>query len=292
MKYIRYLVEFLCFGAIYAGARFLPLRWNQGFLGGLAKLIGPLLPVHSIGLKNITQAFPAMNPQQKQQTLKAMWWHLGALCAEYGKTYSFGRFLSQMVPTDFIEATPLKQLRADYDQAIFVSAHLGNWALATAYIHQGYPDLIMVHRAPNNPLINKMFHYIQRPFSQINVEKNRSAGLRILKLLKNKKSLVMLMDQKNNAGVGLQFFGHTAMTSISAAQLSHLTQAPIIPFCALRTERGSWQIVIETPITPPQNPSEYAQVSQSLNTIFEGWIRKNPEQWFWVHKRYDKSFYQ
>lgn len=292
MKQLRHFLEFTLFLFVYWFARVLPLRWGQNILGTLARFMGPHLPVQNVGLKNLSQALPQTTTHQKRDLLRQMWWHFGAVCAEYAKTYNFANMLQDIPSANIVGEDHLLRLQQQNQKAIFVSAHFGNWALATAYLYRFFPSLIMVHRPPNNAWVNAMFHYIQKPFSHIIVEKNRHAGLHILKLLKSGKSLVMLMDQKNNTGLSLKLFGHTAMTSPSAAQLAHITRSYIVPFYCVRTTDGSWQIVIEKPIDPPQNADVYADLTQSLNDRFESWIRKYPEQWFWVHKRFDKSFYK
>lgn len=291
-KTIQYALEGIFFILIYSLGRILPLNWGRALIGGLAQLLGPLLPAQKIGLKNLSIAFPHMSIAQQKSTLKHMWWHFGSVCIEYTKTYKFQNILKNIPPQNIQGVERLCQTLKAYPTCIFVSAHLGNWALASALLSRYTPDLIMIHRAPNNPIINWMFHYIQNAFATTVVEKNRNSGINLYKHLQNHKSIIMLMDQKNNMGLNARLFGHPAMTSPSAAKLSHVLQIPIIPFYALRKPNNQWQIVVDKPIQPVKEDPQILATTQRLNDLFESWIRKNPEQWFWIHKRFEKNIYK
>lgn len=290
MKQIRHIIEFCGFFFIYITLRALPCSISKMLGGKLARFTGPFLPAQKIGLKNLTLAFPQKSLHERKAILKNMWEHFGRVCAEYCHTFHFAKMHKSPHITVQGGEYVISALK-NHSQAIFISAHFGNWAFATSLLYEFTQNLIMIHRPPNNPYVNKMFHYIQSPFCLKIIEKSPSAGIHILKHLKKGNSVVMLLDQKNNSGITSTFFGQEAKTSPSAARLSQVLQIPIIPFYGLREKKG-WQIVFEKPLAVPKS-SEYVELTtQQLNQTFERWIRENPEQWFWVHRRFDKKIYK
>ena len=95
--------------------------------------------------------------------------------------------------------------------------------------------------------------------------------------------LAMLIDQHFHRGARLRFFGHEALTALSAADLALRYDADLVPMYAIRAPDGiSFHIVVESPI-PPGTPEA---MTQALNDSLEAHVRQNMDQWFWVHRRW------
>jgi Kdo2-lipid IVA lauroyltransferase/acyltransferase len=92
-----------------------------------------------------------------------------------------------------------------------------------------------------------------------------------------------LIDQSMRHGADLTFFGHRALTALSAAELALKYDALLIPTYAVRQPDGlSFRVIVENPI-PPGPPD---QMTQGLNNSLEALIRQHPDQWFWIHRRW------
>ena len=96
----------------------------------------------------------------------------------------------------------------------------------------------------------------------------------------------MLIDQHMDDGAPLQFFGQTAYTALSAAEMALKYEAELVPFYAIRTTEGAgFRIILEAPIE-----SGSAEVmTQALNDSLEIRVRENMDQWLWSHRRWKIS---
>ena len=118
------------------------------------------------------------------------------------------------------------------------------------------------------------------------------AARELLKAMKQNECLAMLVDQKLSTGLPVPFFGHDAMTATAIAELALRTGCPIVPIYAERLEAGPYfRVTIEAPILLENTGDRDRDVYNALlliNRKIEDRIRANPEQWFWVHKRWKR----
>ncbi len=106
----------------------------------------------------------------------------------------------------------------------------------------------------------------------------------MIRFLRDGGMLGLLIDQHMSHGARLSFFGHDAMTALSAAEMALKYDALICSdLCHPAGERPrlptSWS---RTPI-PPGTPEEQ---TQALNDSLEALVREHLDQWFWIHRRW------
>ena len=97
----------------------------------------------------------------------------------------------------------------------------------------------------------------------------------------------ILLDQNASRadGVFAPFFGVPASTSKGLAVLSLRTGAPVVPIFLRRTAGGRHFVEVEPaiPVPPDGDPINY---TAAFNRGIEAAIRRAPEQWFWIHRRW------
>ena len=99
-----------------------------------------------------------------------------------------------------------------------------------------------------------------------------------------------LLDQNRplNQGVFVQFFGRPASTSPGLAVLASQAQAPVIPVFLSRRPDGTHHLQILPLIEPPpdRGPATVLRYTQLYTTVTENAIRRHPDQWTWIHRRW------
>jgi len=109
------------------------------------------------------------------------------------------------------------------------------------------------------------------------------------------KTLGILIDQgmKSSIGVKIRFFNKFVTATPGAALLAMRCKSPVLPsFCA-RNDDGTFTITIEPPLALKRTgdlSSDLRTNTQIMTDAIEKMVRKYPEQWFWVHKRWRKYY--
>ena len=119
------------------------------------------------------------------------------------------------------------------------------------------------------------------------IPKGKDAAKAIVKELKNGGNVGILVDQKLNNGIAVPFFGNDAMTAPAIAQFALKFNSKIVPANIIRHKGQKFTVKFYQPIEI-ENKS-VLQIMTEINAILEDWIRQNPSQWFWVHKRWPKK---
>jgi KDO2-lipid IV(A) lauroyltransferase len=84
----------------------------------------------------------------------------------------------------------------------------------------------------------------------------------------------------------VHFFGHLAATNSATARLVKMTGAVVLPFYTVRRGDGKgFNLIVEPPFEGYPTGDLEAD-TQRINDIIEGWVRKYPEQYYWVHRRF------
>lgn len=95
-------------------------------------------------------------------------------------------------------------------------------------------------------------------------------------------------DQNANRREALfvNFFGIPASTNTGTVRISKLSGAAVVPYRVSRRKDGSgYDLVIEPALEgfPGADPHED---TQRINDLIEGWVRDNPGQYLWTHRRF------
>ncbi len=172
---------------------------------------------------------------------------------------------------------------------ILVTGHLGNWELmATWYAVMGYKMDVVV-RDLDNPLAARLMDWMRTRHGHAMVLKKRSMR-RLLKTLSGGGIAGILLDQNvaRVEGVFVDFFGFPAATNKGPAMLAAVSGAAVIPTFISR-ENGRHIIRIGPEIELSRGGDKTTDAIENtarFTAAIEEAIRRNPGQWFWVHRRW------
>lgn len=261
----------------------LPYRWRVPLSGWVvSRLIAPLAGYRKRIRDNLALVLPDLPKSRVEEIVRAVPDNVGRTLIEI---YSGPEFIARAaaLPLTGAGVPALEEALAQKRPVILVTAHFGNYdATRAALIARGYP-VGALYMNMSNASFNE--HYV-KAISGIGTPlfpRGRQGMGQMVKFLRGGGMLGMLIDQHMKSGELLPFFGHEALTALSAAELALKYDALCIPVYAIRQEDGlSFQVVIEAPI-PHGDPVVMTQaLSDSLETI----VRDHLGQWFWIHRRW------
>ena len=269
---------------IFIVLRILPLGISSFLMGKLSSLIGPRLGVTKKAYNNIKNVMPEKNEKEITKIIKDMWENLGKVAGEYPH-------LSKISPekNNKIQIYGKKNLllvKKTKTPAIFFSGHLANWEiLPNVAIKNGVP-VLSIFRRPNNPFINFLIKYIRSNLPM--APKGKEGARQLIYSLKKGRSIGLVIDQKMNDGIEVPFFNKPAMTSDALAQLCLRIKSLVIPVEVERMKNTNFKITFHNPLKITKNGQKKTplQIMTEVSLIMEKWIRKNPGQWLWLHRRW------
>lgn len=174
---------------------------------------------------------------------------------------------------------------------ILISAHFGNFPLMMARLAQEGYKINTLMRSMRDLKAEKFFSQIRQGLNirSIMIQPRQISVQKCLTVLGNSEILVIPIDQHAGAGgVFVDFFGSSAATPAGPVVFALRSGAPILPAFILR-EGGQQKIIIEPAIELCSGGNKEKVVEKTmakLTKIVESYVRKHPEQWNWMHKRW------
>ena len=259
------------------------------------RLIFHLLPVRrGVVLANLRRVFgESLGAAEIRRLAQAHYAHLALLLWEFVRV----PLLSRRRREELVRVENSDAIRRVHEQGrgvLIVTAHLGNWEVATIAGLDGFPG----YRGQFHVLRRRLWpdwldRLVTRRFTAAGIGVLPKAGALdgILTRLAAGDAVVFVLDQHcvGRDGVVVDFFGQPASTSRSLAILSRATGLPVIPASTWREADGRHVIRFEEalPWIPSADANEGIRLNtRAYNAALERMILRHPEQWFWVHRRW------
>jgi Kdo2-lipid IVA lauroyltransferase/acyltransferase len=174
---------------------------------------------------------------------------------------------------------------------ILLTAHFGDWELSslTSAMH-GYPIMVLVREQKMkrlNELLNRL-----RELKGCKVIRKGMETKNILKGLKNNDIVGILSDQDaGRSGTFVNFFGRPTSTHSGAMIMAERTGCIILPNFIVRTHGPYHKLYLEEYIDVPKGSGEEGirKGLQQYADVLEKYVRKYPDQWLWLHKRWKST---
>lgn len=265
----------------------LPLDVASALGGWLGRRIGPWLSAHRIAERNLRHALPELGDAEVKRILGAMWDNLGRVAGEFPH---FEQFIADQARVEIVDEAGIREwLRNERPGAIVISAHYGNWELCPVSAVRAGLQVSLFHRAANNPYSDAVIQHLRRPLASGGfLAKGRKGAHAAMALLKNRELVALLVDQKQNDGIAVEFFGRPAMTTPAPALFHQRFKVPVVACRVERTRGARFRIVIERleMADTGERAADIAANTRRINALFEDWIRARPELWLWPHRRW------
>lgn len=239
--------------------------------------------------ENLTHAFPHYTPKQIKKTAFASYKSFLITLVELLSFPTFSR--SRM---EKFLLCPDKDLiirnHSFHKGVILVSAHFGNWEyMALSVSLQIEIPFAIIVKKQSNTLVSNWLDNMRTKFGNKIVPLGISVRNIYLEL-KNKNIVAMLADQRGPVeGIRMEFMGRKTAVYSGPAMLALKTGAPIVFGISVRQPDYSYIVYLEEldlNNLPGDKDEQALEISRRYIKTLEKYIRKYPEQWFWMHKRW------
>lgn len=172
---------------------------------------------------------------------------------------------------------------------IFLTCHLGAFDLQVTNMALRGLRPNIIGTPLKDPRLNDLLWNYRNKHGAVAIERGRET-FRMIKVLKSGGSVALLIDQDTKVkSVFVDFFGRKASTPVGATVLAMKTGAALVPTYVYLGEDGMQHMHILPEVEMRVTGDEEEDVvynTQVLTTMIEGWIRKHPTQWVWMHERW------
>ncbi len=295
LRRLRHLLEGAGLETALAASRTLGIDRASDLGGRIFRTLGPRVPLHRTGERNLRRVLPELADADRRQVLQGMWENLGRVLFEFPHLRDLDPLVPDLAPRPDGAARfevhgleILEDLQRRNQPAVFASAHLANWEMgALVLVRAGLP-MTIVYRQAENPWANRIIQG-HRPAGVEYIRKWR-AGRALLEAVRHRRSIGVLNDQKLAEGPLVELLGVPARTAPAAASLALRESLPLLPLRVERREQASFRITIEPALPVPSGALDRRErtlvLLRTLNDRFSAWIRARPDEWLWVHRRW------
>lgn len=297
---LRHLAEYAAFRVIICLLRALSPRQAFRLAEGLALIVHRGLPRkwtrYEVARQNLRIAFgDRYTDGQLDRLIRRMWGHLFRMVVEMAQLPRKLRLDNCAEVLEYRNRDETVRVLCSERPVIFLSGHFGNWEMAVATFGLfGFP-MGVVARDLDNPYLHEWFRRYRQSAAHRLISK-KGGGPEMVETLEQQGRLALLGDQDaGSRGLFVRFFGKEASTFKSIALLALEYDAILCVGYARRLrddfEKCPWsryEIGTEEFIDPRDHPGPEAvrEITQRYTSALERLIRRAPEQYFWLHRRW------
>ncbi|HVN22204.1 MAG TPA: lysophospholipid acyltransferase family protein [Dongiaceae bacterium] len=269
----------------------LPRRLSRAFAITIAQLVYLFhIRLRRVGMRNLEMAFPEKSEAERRRILRGVFTSLGRQLAELCQ---FPRYTPQNVD-EVVVYDGLENYERAYARGkgvLFVTAHFGGWELS-AFAHSLHGHwLHVVMRPMDNPYLDRLLQSYRTMHGNKVVPKDDFVrGL--LAAMKCGETVGILMDTNMTPpqGVFVDFFGIPACTASGLARIALRTDAAVVPGFTIWDEKlRKYRLRFDPALPLVRTGDLEADIvvnTQRFTAVIEEYVRKYPEQWLWVHRRW------
>jgi KDO2-lipid IV(A) lauroyltransferase len=243
-----------------------------------------------VGMKNLAMVFPEKSRNERARILRGEFASLGRQLAE---VCHFPKYTAEnaheVVVREGFENYERAQARGK--GVLLFAGHFGGWELSSFTLSMDGHRMHVLMRGMDNPYLDRMIRHYRTMHGNKAVDKDDFVrGL--LGAMKAGEVVGMLIDTNMTPpqGIFVDFFGIPACTASGLARIALRTDAAVVPTftiwdSALRRYRLRFDPAVEV-IRTGDLEKDIAANTQQVTKVIEDYVRRYPEQWLWVHRRW------
>ena len=269
----------------------MPRPLSRAFAIGIGQVVYLLhFRLRQVGMRNLAMVFPEKTVAERGRILRGVFTSLGRQLAELCQFPKYtAENIDEVVAYDGLENYERAYARGK--GVLFLTAHFGGWELS-AFAHSLHGHwLHVVMRPMDNEYLDRLLQRYRSMHGNKPVAKDDFVrGL--LAAMKAGETVGILMDTNMTPpqGIFVDFFGIPACTASGLARIALRTDAAVVPgFTIWDPFLGKYRLRFDPAlqlIRTGHLEADIAANTQMFTKVIEDYVRKYPDQWLWVHRRW------
>jgi Kdo2-lipid IVA lauroyltransferase/acyltransferase len=243
-----------------------------------------------VGMRNLGMALPGLDVEQRKRILRGVYRHLGWQLGEFCRMTRYTPENSR----DWMSVEGLEHYLAAQAKGkgvLVITGHLGAWELSSFYHSMmGHPMGMIIRRLDNRRL-DAFVNGIRCMHGNYVLHKD-DFGRGLLMAMRRGGTVGILMDTNMTPPQGefVKFFGIEACTATGLAHVARKTGAAVLPgFMLWEPSQNRYVLHFGPEVQIPHTDNVAADIlagTQLCTSVIESWIRRYPDQWLWIHRRW------
>jgi Kdo2-lipid IVA lauroyltransferase/acyltransferase len=243
-----------------------------------------------VGMRNLEMALPELPLETRSRILRRVYVHLGWQLVEFCR---MTRYTAENT-RDWIRTEGLEHYFGAQGRGkgvLVLTGHLGAWELSSFYHSlMGHPMGMLIRRLDNRRL-DEYVNRIRSLHGNFVLSKD-DFGRGLLTAIHAGGTVGMLIDTNMTPPRGefVNFFGIDACTGTGLAHVARITGAAVLPgFMLWEPSEGKYVLRFGPEIEIPHTADRGADILEGTRRCtaeLERWIRRYPDQWLWIHRRW------
>ncbi len=249
----------------------------------------------NVAIENVARAFPKLPPSEHVRIARQSLKHMGRTLVEF-TSFPFAK--RENFETTFV-ITGMEHLQAAFAKnkgVLMLTLHLGNGDLALACLSRLGLPINLISKQFKTRWLNDLWFGMRAKHGTRFIAHEKSS-FDILRALKKNGAVVFVLDQFMGPPIGVRttFFGTETGTAAGLALMAARTGAPVVPCYTFRRADGLSEMVFEPELPTDSFDSDtdaklrdkkVRLLTQIYTDKLEAIVRKYPEQWMWIHRRW------
>ena len=289
---MRENLEYWLVLALARALRLMPRGLARLLSGGLAVAVyWSLGRLRRVGWRNLELALPEISSEKRRaELLRGVYRHLGWQLVEFCRMARYTPENTRgWMRTEGLDHYLAAQARGK--GVLIVTGHLGAWELSGFYHSLMGHTMSVVIRPLDNRRLDEYVNGIRCLHGNRVIDKD-DFGRGLLLAMRARQTVGILMDTNMTPPQGefVKFFGVDACTGTGLAHMARKTGAAVLPgFMLWEPAERRYVLHFGPQIEIPHTADAAADIlaaTQLCTSVIESWIRRYPDQWLWIHRRW------
>lgn len=260
-----------------------PMQIRLGaLLGALSYYFSPKR--RHIAATNIALCFPEQSAPEQRRLVRKTFRSAGIALIETSLAWwGKNEMLARRVQIEGLEH--LQQAAAQGKGVLLLGAHFTSLEVSGRLLALHHPCTAM-YRRHGNPLFEAIIKHSRETHLDRLISRKDMRGM--IRGLRTGSVVWYAPDQDfgRHNSVFAPFFGIPTSTLVTTSKLARLSGAPVVPFFSQRlSDDSGYQLTLQPALEDFPSNDDVADATR-INTIIEAQVRKAPDQYLWLHRRF------